>query len=167
MVENRPRRSHAIMCASIGVSGYPRSANCPHMLCRVGRQVCAGPGRHISGSPYRHALADGALAPCHTKRSTNPSQGQQTACAVALALSDTLPDCVRQPAHSRRRFSMVENRSHRPPAPLSHNQLRSRIRIGNPLFSGCATLATPTSGAFTDVGPHALDPEHECHYAPP
>ena len=41
-----------------------------------------------------------------------------------------------------------------------HIQLRSRIRIGNPLFSGCATLSTPTTGAFTDAGRHALDPEH-------
>ena len=59
-------------------------------------------------------FADRALAPCHTKGSRN--QGQKIACAIAVALSDTLTDCTRQPAHSRRRFSMVENR---PLPPLS------------------------------------------------
>ena len=61
-------------------------------------------------------FADRALAPCHTKGSRN--QGHKIACAIAVALSDTLTYCTRQPAHSRRRFSMFETRSHRPPAPL-------------------------------------------------
>ena len=42
----------------------------------------------------------------------------------------------------------------------SRNQLRSHIRNGNPLFSGCETLPTPATGAFTDAGRHALGPEH-------
>ena len=84
---------------------------------------------HRSGSPHPGltlpppaTLADRALAPCHTKGSRN--QGQKIACAIAAALSDTLADCTRQPAHSRRRFSMVENRSNRPlasqPTPEPH-----------------------------------------------
>jgi hypothetical protein len=47
------------------------------------------------------------------------TQGKQTACAVASSLSDSLADCARPPAYSRHRFSTVENRSRRPPAPLS------------------------------------------------
>ena len=42
---------------------------------------------------------------------------RQTARAAASSLSGTLADCARQPAHSHRRFSMVENRSYRPPTP--------------------------------------------------
>ena len=42
---------------------------------------------------------------------------RQTACAVSPSLSYTLAGGARQPAHSRRRLSMVENLSHRPPAP--------------------------------------------------
>ena len=42
---------------------------------------------------------------------------RQTARAAAPSRSGTLADCARQPAHSHRRFSMVENRSYRPPTP--------------------------------------------------
>jgi hypothetical protein len=42
---------------------------------------------------------------------------RQPARAIVPSLSGTLADRARQPAHSRRRFSMVENRSHRPPTP--------------------------------------------------
>ncbi len=44
-------------------------------------------------------------------------QGRQTACAVAPSLPHTLADCARQPAQPHRRFSTVENRPRRPPAP--------------------------------------------------
>ena len=36
----------------------------------------------------------------------------------APSLSHTLAGCARRPAHSRRRFSMLENRSHRAPTPI-------------------------------------------------
>ena len=58
---DRPRQR---VCASILVTGYPRSQNC-----------------------------------------------------IAPSLPHTLADCAWQPAQSHRRFSTVENRSHRPPAP--------------------------------------------------
>ncbi len=45
------------------------------------------------------------------------TQDQQTAHAVAQSLPDTLAPCARQPAQSHHRFSMVENRPRRPPAP--------------------------------------------------
>jgi hypothetical protein len=44
-------------------------------------------------------------------------KGRQTACAVALARFHTLADCARQRPRPHHRFSIVENLSHRPPAP--------------------------------------------------
>ena len=42
---------------------------------------------------------------------------RHTARAVVPSLSHTHSGCARRPAHSRRRFSMLENLSHRPPTP--------------------------------------------------
>ena len=50
-------------------------------------------------------------------RSDRITQDRQTARAVAPSLPDTLADCARQPAQSHHRFSTVENRPRRPPAP--------------------------------------------------
>jgi putative hemolysin len=62
-----------------------------------------------------------APAPICVQRPRGPKslgQGRQTACAGAPSLADTLADCARPPAQSHLRFSMVENRSRRPPAPI-------------------------------------------------
>ena len=100
----------------------------------------------------------------HTKRSRNPSQGQKTACVVARALSDTLPDCAAAgtlppPFLNGGKWIASTTRA----TFALHNQRRRRIRIVNPLFSGCATLSAPTTGACNDAGRHALDPEHARH----
>ena len=97
-------------------TGSATRATLAHAPCPESADSCA-PVRVASSRvdpPAR--FADRALAPCHTKGSRN--QGQKIACAIAVPLSDTLTDCTRQPAHCRRRFSKVENRSNRPPAPL-------------------------------------------------
>jgi hypothetical protein len=118
--------------SKIGRVDRSRKRVCKHLCDRIpqDRQTARAVAPSLS-----HALADcaprpaqphhrfpmvqnhHALAPCHKKRSRNPSQGRQTACALVRALYDTFTDFVRQPPHSRRRLSMVENLSHRPPAP--------------------------------------------------
>ncbi len=107
-----PSRAHANMHASIGVTGYPRSGKLP------------APSRHRS--PARSQTVRGSrLTPAAASRWSKvgpiarPRQHackhrcdripkvRQTARAVAPSLCGTLADCARQPAHSRRRFSMV------------------------------------------------------------
>ncbi len=56
-----------------------------HMLFRVGRQLCAGPGRRLSGCPSRHALADRAYAPCHATPRGPESEGPRTSSATRAA----------------------------------------------------------------------------------
>jgi hypothetical protein len=60
------------------------------------------------------------VSACNGCRSESiPNLGSlQTACPVAKSLADTLAACARAPAQSHLRFSMVENRSRRPPAPI-------------------------------------------------
>ena len=45
------------------------------------------------------------------------TQGKHAACAVAPSLPHTLADCAPPRPQPHRRFSTVENRPHRPPAP--------------------------------------------------
>ena len=45
------------------------------------------------------------------------TQGKHSACVVAPSLPHTLADCAPPRPQSHRRFSTVENRPHRPPAP--------------------------------------------------
>lgn len=89
---------------------------------------------------------DGTLAPCHTRG--RETQGGQTACAVALALSDILADCAQQPAHPRRCFWMVEKRSRRPPAPLASVVADSGAASA---FPGWPKFFTRATGASTDA----------------
>jgi hypothetical protein len=97
----------------------PQRAPRLHMPSRVGRQLCAGQGRHISGRPSRHALADREMLMRHATPTGRETKGRQAACAVASSLPDTLADCARPRAHSRRRFSVVQ-KSVAPTAPCPH-----------------------------------------------
>ena len=63
----------------------PQCAPRLHMLFRVGRQLCAGPGRRLSGCPSRHALADRAYAPCHATPRGRESEGPRTSSATRTA----------------------------------------------------------------------------------
>ena len=71
------------------------------------------------------------------------TQGKHSARADAPSLPHTLADCAWQPAQSHRRFSTVENRPHRPPAPtcqcackhLSDRKLSKFISIALSLSS--------------------------------
>ena len=66
------------------------------------------------GSTYtRHSTCENG----QPSRRDRITQGTQAARAVAPSLPDTLADCARQPAQSHHRFSMVENRPRRSPAP--------------------------------------------------
>jgi hypothetical protein len=85
---DRPRQR---VCASILVTGYPRSQNC-----------------------------------------------------IAPSLPHTLADCAWQPAQFHRRFSTVENRSHRPPAPTCVcKHLSDRIPRGRKTASRRRAIAPP------------------------
>ena len=62
------------------------------------------------------------------------TQDQQTARAVAPSLPDTLADCAPQPAHSRRRFSVVE----RSAAPTARANMCATIGVtGYPRYASC------------------------------
>jgi hypothetical protein len=147
--------------ASTGVTGY-RSANCPRRSA-IGLSWTTLVPR--SGSPY-----PGLTLPpdvCRRRTCTMPHKAVEKPKVTKLParhtlyLSETLADCGWQPAHSRRRFSMVQNRSHRSRATFANrNQLRSRIRTGAALLAASVTLSTPATGASTDAGRHALGPEH-------
>ena len=113
------RRQH--VCKRPCVTGYRRSENCPSPSCHHPESdaTCA-PVRVATSrvDPPTTCWPTGALAPWHDARSSRGTQGSKTACAVTLSFSDTLAECAREPPHSRRCFSMVQNRRRRP-TPLS------------------------------------------------
>ena len=123
MVENRSRRAPGPICVQIPRGPKSRGpANClPRRAIALGysRRPCAGSRKHRR--PVHRWSKIGRVA-CPHQYACNDRGGRnievwQPARAVAPSLSATLPDRARQPAHSRRRFSTVENRSHRPPTP--------------------------------------------------
>ena len=119
MVEN-PHRPPTPTC--IGVTGYPRSGKLPAPLChrsptpiqavRGGRLTLAAASRCSKICPIDR--------PCQhvcKHRCDRIPEVRQTARAGVPSLSRTHSGCARRPAHSRRRFSMLENLSDRPPTP--------------------------------------------------
>jgi hypothetical protein len=119
----------------------PQRAPRLHMPSRVGRQLRVGQGRHISGRPSRHALADREMLMRHATPTGRETKGRQAACAVAPSLPDTLADCAtaRPRARSRRRFSVVEKSA----APTTRAHMCASIGVtGYPRSASCLRRRT-------------------------
>ena len=167
----------ASRCSKICPIDRPRQHACKHRCDRVPnvRQAAhAGPSRSTGVRRSRSP---------HLGLTPPPRVGRPCTCAMPQkAFEKPKPrseNCLRPRAialpHSRRLCAaagllpppFLDGRKSIPSTTCAtfarHNQLRARIRIGNPLFSGCASLSTPATGAFTDAGRDALAPEH----APP
>ena len=105
-IGRRPCRSKASLAHGKFVAGSLASGSCP--LCVI-----------LSCSRHAHLSASGRcgprsqeVAPCD-----RIPQFRRRARAVTPSLPHPLADCARQPAQSHHRFSTVENRPRRPPAP--------------------------------------------------
>ena len=125
----------ASRCSKICPVDRPRQHVRKHLRDRIPRVgKLPAPSRHrspaltqaVRGSRLTPAAASrcSKICPVHRPRQhackhrcDRIPKVRQTARAVTPSLSHTLADCARQPAHSRRRFAMVENRSHRAPTP--------------------------------------------------
>jgi hypothetical protein len=122
--QNRSRRASAPICMQRPRG--PKSLG-PVNACPVAPSLSAtladrAPARASTADPVHRWSKIGRVARPHqyacNDRGGPKSLGPVTACAVAPSLSATLPNRARHPVHSRRRFSMLENLSHRPPAPI-------------------------------------------------
>ena len=155
--------ARANMRASIGVTRYPGSANgtcwpesvdrwAPVSIAtsRVDHSATRWPTVHLRGPQKAFETPKPRSENC-----LRPRTSAHRHCRRLFTAAGTLPPPFldgRKSIPSTTRTTIAR-----------HNQLRSHIRIGNPLFSGCATLSSPAAGAFTDAGRDALAPEH----APP
>ena len=113
-----PFTARANMHASIGVTGYPRSGKLPapsHHRSPALSQTVHG-SQHTPAAASRWSKIGPIVRPrqhaCKHRCDRIPKV-RQTARASAPSLSHTLAVCARPPAHSRRRFAMVENLSPR------------------------------------------------------
>ena len=98
---------------------YRQPAPVRHRSLTLSQPVRGHRRSRTSASRWSKSVASTACANMFASidRCEQMAKVRQTACAVSPSLSYTLAGGARQPAHSRRRLSMVENLSHRPPAP--------------------------------------------------
>jgi hypothetical protein len=146
MVENLPHRTTAPTCVQASrVTGYRRSANCPSPSChplsrmppvrrpgsphpgltlppRVGRQV------HLHHASQRAVRGTQPRSANCLRRHTIARRHSRRLCAAASALPPPFLDGPKSIASTTRATF------------ARRNQLRSHIRNGNPLFSGCGDL---------------------------
>ena len=124
MVEDRSRRSLRVhMCASIGVSGIARRAN-RLRRCAIARQharsLCSATG--TVAPPFidgRKSVASRAHTNMHAKpEGAEILRSGNSLPRRAIALGYSRRPCAGSRKHRRPRSSMVENRSHRTPAPI-------------------------------------------------
>ncbi len=96
-----------------------RQAACPVAPSLSATLADRVPARASAADPVHRWSKIGRVARPHqyacNDRGGRNLEVRQPARAIVPSLSGTLADRALQPAHSRRRFSMVENRSHRPP----------------------------------------------------
>jgi hypothetical protein len=122
MVENRSRRAPASIC--VQRPRGPKSLG-PATACAVAPSLSAtlpNRARHPVHSRRRFSMLeicsfDRPRQYACKHRCDRIPKVRQTARAVVPSLSHTHSGCARRPAHSRRRFSMLENLSDRPPTP--------------------------------------------------
>ena len=83
------------------------------MLSRVGRQLLAGQGRHISGRPSRHELANREMLMRHTNG--KPHQRERSLPAPSRRRLPTLSQTVRGHGHTPAAVSRWSKNRPRPP----------------------------------------------------
>ena len=114
--------SHPPCTNTIGATGWPKIGKLPapsrHRSPTRSQTVRASRHSPITVSRWsRIGRLDRLRQHVHKHLSDRIPQDRQAACAVAPSLPHDPAPCARQPAQSHHRFSMVENRPPRPPAP--------------------------------------------------
>ena len=136
-------------CVQPSVQPDPRgSAVCPRRRALAlphSRRICSADRPPTPAAACRWSRICRAHRP--RQHACNPPCGRtpevrQPARAAAPSLSRTLAGCARQPAHPRRRVSMVENLSRPPPAPTNSDRSTLDTTLN---FIKCSFISSSSS----------------------
>jgi hypothetical protein len=143
----------------------PQCAPRVHRLFRVGRQLPACLHRRLSGCPSRHALADRALTPCHTRveKCENPRTGPAARASRAHGCCSKSDDsCAPVPVAASRVSPLHHARANFLPRGRRPRNSRVRHRHRRSLHRSLTPWVAARSAPHPSP-PHALGPEHARH----